>query len=113
MSEHKRKNYNQSSRFNASGYWVSQGKLAGRSKVEQNQVLASRFEGRTSVRLVRSYSSYRPGPITGLQSRLPELLLGPQADLLGLPLPPSGLACLVVDLREEAPVSRTRTFPIH
>ncbi|TQD72919.1 hypothetical protein C1H46_041551, partial [Malus baccata] len=49
------------------------GEVAGRLKVEQDQVLASGFEGRTSVRLVRSYSSSRHRPITGLQSRLPKL----------------------------------------
>ncbi|TQE00652.1 hypothetical protein C1H46_013701 [Malus baccata] len=49
--------------------------MAGRSKVEQDQMLASGFGGRTSVRPVQSYSSARPGS---------------QADLLGLSLPPSG-----------------------
>ncbi|RXH67745.1 hypothetical protein DVH24_027892 [Malus domestica] len=89
------------------------GEVAGRSKVEQDQMLASGFEGQTSVKLVRSYSSYRLGPITRLQSQLPGLLLGPQADLLGLPLPPSRLTCPMVDLEKEAPVSRTRAFPVH
>ncbi|TQD82070.1 hypothetical protein C1H46_032379 [Malus baccata] len=56
--------------------------MAGRSKVEQDQMLASGFGGRTSVRPVQSYSSARPGP----SSARP----GSQADLLGLSLPPSG-----------------------
>ncbi|RXH68087.1 hypothetical protein DVH24_028234 [Malus domestica] len=77
----------------ATGYRL--GEVVGRSKVEQDQVLALGFRGRTSVRPVRSYSYSCYGPKTGLQSWLLELLLqpprlivGPQADLLGLPLPP-------------------------
>ncbi|KAM1024112.1 hypothetical protein ACFX2I_037314 [Malus domestica] len=67
--------------------------MAGRSKVEQDQVLTSGFEGRTSMRPAISCSSSRPRPKTGQQSGLHEhlrLLLGPQSYLLGFPLPPSG-----------------------
>ncbi|RXH77625.1 hypothetical protein DVH24_039596 [Malus domestica] len=35
--------------------------VVGRSKVEQDQVMASGFEDRTSLRPVESYSSGRPG----------------------------------------------------
>ncbi|TQE04044.1 hypothetical protein C1H46_010415 [Malus baccata] len=68
----------------ATGYWL--GEVAGRSKVDQDHVLASGFGGRTSVRPLRSYSSSHLGQKTGLQSRLPmlpELLLWLPVLLIG------------------------------
>ena len=64
----------------ATGYQL--GEMAGRLKVEQDQVLASGFGGRTSIRPVQSYLSASPEPSS--------TRLWPQADLLGLSLPPSG-----------------------
>ncbi|KAB2634977.1 hypothetical protein D8674_036713 [Pyrus ussuriensis x Pyrus communis] len=84
-------------------YKYQLGKVAGKSKVEQDQVLSSGFGGRTSLKPVQSHSSSRSGPLSahhrhsaahpGPSSARPgpsSARPGLQADLLGLSLPPSG-----------------------